>query len=46
MPQDVVQGVLGHASGTTTSIFVRAKDKRMAEEAGKYFSKNLPDDEA
>ena len=38
MPQDVVQGVLGHASGSTTSIYVRAKDKRTAEEAAKYFA--------
>lgn len=36
MPLDVVQSVLGHASGTTTSIYVRAKQKRMAEEAEKY----------
>lgn len=37
MPQDVVQGVLGHVSATTTSIYVRAKEKRTTEEAAKYF---------
>lgn len=37
MPQDVVQGVLGHVSAATTSIYVRAKEKRTAEEAAKYF---------
>ena len=38
MPQDVVQGVLGHASGTTTSIYVRAKEKRTMEVASQYFA--------
>ncbi|QKY11979.1 phage integrase family protein [Janthinobacterium lividum] len=37
MPQDVVQGVLGHVSAATTSIYVQAKEKRTAEEAAKYF---------
>ncbi len=37
MPLDVAQSILGHVSAATTSIYVRAKDKRIAEEAAKYF---------
>ncbi len=44
MPQDVVQLILGHASGTTTSIYVRAKEKRVAEEASKYFGRGKEND--
>ncbi|AIY44213.1 Integrase (plasmid) [Collimonas arenae] len=43
MPLDVVQAVLGHASGTTTAIYVRTRQKRMAEEAAKYFLGDVGD---
>jgi len=46
MPLDVVQSVLGHASGTTTAIYVRTRQKRMAEEATKYFLGEDDDDGA
>lgn len=39
MPLEVVQSILGHASLNTTSIYVRTKEKRMAEEASKYFGR-------
>lgn len=32
-PLDVVQGILGHASADTTAIYVRAREKRMAQAA-------------
>lgn len=37
MPVEVIQFILGHASVSTTSIYVQTKEKRMAEEASKYF---------
>lgn len=37
MPIDVAQAVLGHESPGTTGIYVKAKKKRMMEEAAKYF---------
>jgi len=40
MPIVVVQDVLGHASASTTSIYVKSKEKRIAEAAELYFSKN------
>jgi site-specific recombinase XerD len=39
MPQVVVRGMLGHASGATTSIYVHAKETLTAEETAKYFGK-------
>jgi integrase len=44
VPIDVVQAVLGHASVGTTSIYVQTKQKRVMEEAAKYF--NAPSDSA
>jgi len=38
MPIVVAQDILGHASASTTSIYVKAKDKRIAEAAEKYFN--------
>ena len=35
MPLDVVQAILGHASIGTTSIYIRAQERRVAEEAEK-----------
>lgn len=37
MPIVVAQEILGHASASTTAIYVKAKEKRIAEEAKKYF---------
>jgi len=37
VPIDVVQKVLGHASVSTTSLYVKAEKQRMMEEVGKYF---------
>jgi integrase len=37
MPLDVTQEILGHASASTTKIYVRAKEKRIAEAAAKYY---------
>jgi len=45
MPLDVVQNVLGHASGTTTAIYVRTRQKRMAAEAAKYYLEEEGDNE-
>jgi len=38
MPIDVMQSILGHASMTTTSIYVQSKKQRTMQEAAKYFS--------
>ncbi len=43
MPIDVAQSILGHASPTTTGIYIRTKEKRMVSEAAKFFNKK-PDD--
>ena len=40
MPIVVAQEILGHASASTTSIYVKAKDKRIAEAAERYYAKN------
>ena len=40
MPIVVAQDILGHASATTTSIYVKAKDKRIAEAAEQYYLRN------
>lgn len=39
MPLDVVQHILGHASSTTTGIYVKTKEKRMVGAAAKFFNK-------
>lgn len=39
MPTDVLQRALGHASQTTTSIYVRAERKRSIDEAVKFFGR-------
>jgi len=39
MPIIVAQDILGHVSASTTSIYVKAKEKRIAEAAKKYFDK-------
>jgi integrase len=39
MPIVVAQDILGHASASTTSIYVKAKEKRIAEAAEIYYSK-------
>lgn len=39
MPIDVMQSILGHASMTTTSIYVQSKKQRTMQEAAKYFSR-------
>jgi site-specific recombinase XerD len=39
MPLDVVQHILGHASSTTTGIYVKTKEKRMVTAATKFFNK-------
>jgi integrase len=39
MPIVVAQEILGHASASTTAIYVKAKERRIAEAASKYFSK-------
>jgi site-specific recombinase XerD len=38
MPLDVIQSILGHASIDTTSIYIRAQEKRVAKEAEKYYA--------
>lgn len=38
MPIVVAQDILGHASASTTAIYVKAKTKRIAQEAGRYYS--------
>jgi integrase len=38
MPIVVAQDILGHASSTTTAIYVKAREKRIAEEAEKYYA--------
>jgi site-specific recombinase XerD len=37
MPLDVIQSILGHASIDTTSIYIRAQEKRVAIEAQKLY---------
>lgn len=37
MPIVVAQEILGHATASTTAIYVKAKEKRIAQEAQKYF---------
>lgn len=39
MPLDVAQIILGHASSSTTAIYIQAKKKRVMEEAIRYFIK-------
>ena len=39
MPIVVAQDILGHVSASTTSIYVKAKDKRIAEAAEKYYER-------
>jgi site-specific recombinase XerD len=41
MPLDVIQAILGHASIDTTSIYIRAQEKRVAKEANKYHAQNI-----
>lgn len=38
MPIVVAQDILGHASASTTSIYVKAKEKRIAEAAEQYYA--------
>jgi integrase len=38
MPIDVVQTILGHASLQTTSIYVRAEQRRVLEAAARYYA--------
>ena len=38
IPIDVMQSVLGHASMSTTSIYVQSRKQRTMEEAAKYFA--------
>lgn len=42
MPLQVAQDILGHASASTTAIYVKAKEKRIAEAAEDYYSKKAP----
>jgi site-specific recombinase XerD len=42
VPMDVMQSILGHASMTTTSIYVQSKKQRTMEEAAKYFLGKAP----
>jgi len=37
LPIDVAQSILGHASASTTSIYVQAKKQRIMEEASRFF---------
>lgn len=37
MPMDVTQYILGHASSSTTAIYVQAQKQRMMEEASRFF---------
>lgn len=39
VPVDVVQKASGHASISTTSIYIQAEKKRMLKELGKYYTK-------
>jgi site-specific recombinase XerD len=39
MPLVVAQEILGHASASTTAIYVKAKERRIAQAAEKYFSR-------
>lgn len=39
MPLQVAQDILGHASASTTAIYVKAKEKRIAEAAEDYYSR-------
>ncbi|MFM0016727.1 tyrosine-type recombinase/integrase [Paraburkholderia sediminicola] len=41
MPIDVVQTILGHASLQTTSIYVRAEQRRMLEAAASYYAADI-----
>ncbi|MHB9833277.1 tyrosine-type recombinase/integrase [Paraburkholderia terrae] len=40
MPVDVVQTILGHASLQTTSIYVRAEQRRMLDAAAQYYAED------
>lgn len=40
MPIDVVQSILGHASISTTSIYIQAQERRVAAEAEKLLDKH------
>ena len=40
MPMDVLQRLMGHASQTTTSLYVRAERTRSIKEVEKYFNAN------
>jgi integrase len=44
MPIDVVQTILGHASLQTTSIYVRAEQRRVLEAAAQYYAGDAEDD--
>jgi site-specific recombinase XerD len=37
MPIEVVQEILGHASVSTTNVYVRARDKRISDEGARYY---------
>lgn len=39
MPIVVAQDILGHASASTTAIYVKAKEKRIAEAAEQYYTR-------
>lgn len=41
MPIVVTQDILGHASASTTAIYVKAKERRIAEAAEKYYAGKL-----
>lgn len=41
MPVDVTQAILGHASPATTAIYVQAKQRRIMEEASRYFDSGV-----
>ncbi|MFC3461516.1 hypothetical protein [Massilia haematophila] len=40
MPIVVAKDILGHASASTTSIYIKVKDERIAEAAEQYYAKN------
>ncbi|QJE03703.1 tyrosine-type recombinase/integrase (plasmid) [Massilia forsythiae] len=42
MPLQVAQDILGHASASTTAIYVKAKEKRIAEAAEDYYNRKGP----
>jgi integrase len=44
MPIVVAQDILGHASASTTAIYVKAKEKRIAEAAENYYSQQNTSD--